>query len=61
MILNAGPSENFLIVKHPRKDHSERGFKRLIVGGILDQQERSSKTREASFKWSTVKYSSINT
>ena len=33
MILNAGPSENVLIVNHPRKDHSERGFKRLIVGG----------------------------
>ena len=33
----------------------------LTIGGILDQLEQSSKTREASFKWSTIKYNSINT
>ena len=44
-ILNAAPSENFLIVKHPNEDHNEREFKCLIKGGILDQLEKSSKTR----------------
>ena len=27
-ILNAGPSEEFLIVDHPKEDHKEREFKR---------------------------------
>ena len=27
-ILNAGPSEKFLIVDHPKEDHSEQKFKR---------------------------------
>ena len=60
-ILNAGPSENFVIADHPKEDHNEREFKRLIIGGILDQLEKSSKTREASYKWSRVKYNSIKT
>ena len=53
--------ENFLIVDHPKEQHNERGFKRLIIGGILEQLEKSSKTRKASYKWSTIKYNSINT
>ena len=61
MILNAGPSETFLIVEHPVEDHNERQFKRLILGGTLDQLENSSKSREASYKWSTIKYNRINT
>ena len=44
-----------------KDDHNERKFKRLIIGGILDQLERSFKTREASYKWSTIKHNSINT
>ena len=27
----AGPSEEFLIVEHPKEDHNEREFKRLIM------------------------------
>ena len=53
--------ENFLIVDHPKEEHNERGFKRLIIGGILEQLEKSSKTRKVSYKWSTIKYNSINT
>ena len=53
--------ENFLIVDHPKQEHNERGFKRLIIGGILEQLGKSSKTRKASYKWSTIKYNSINT
>ena len=53
--------ENFLIVDHPKEEHNERGFKRLIIGGILEQLGKSSKTRKASYKWSTIKYNSINT
>ena len=53
--------ENFLIVEHPKEEHNERGFKRLIIGGILEQLGKSSKTRKASYKWSTIKYNSINT
>ena len=53
--------ENFLIVDHPKEEHNERGFKRLIIVGILEQLEKSSKTRKASYKWSTIKYNSINT
>ena len=60
-ILNAGPSANFLIVDHPKGDHNEREFKRLIVGRILDQLEKSFKTREASCKLSTIKYNIIKT
>ena len=60
-ILNAGPSGNFLIADHPKEDHNEQEFKRLIIGGILDQLEKSSKTREASYKWSRIKYVSIKT
>ena len=57
----AGRSEIFLIVYNPNEDYSEQEFKCLITGGILDQLEMSSKTREASYKWSTVKYNGINT
>ena len=39
---------------HPKEDHNERDFKHLIIGGILDLLEKSSKTREASYKWSTA-------
>ena len=58
---NAGPSENFLIVDHPKEDHNEWEFKRLIIGRTLNQLEKSCKTREVSYKWSTIKYNSINT
>ena len=57
----AGRSEIFLIVYNPNEDYSEQEFKCLITGGILDQLEMSSKTREASYKRSTVKYNGINT
>ena len=49
-ILNAGPSENFLIVEHPKEDHNEQEFNRSVIGGILDQLKKSYKTREASCK-----------
>ena len=39
---------------HPEEEHSEREFKHLIIGGILGLLEKSSKTREASHKWSTT-------
>ena len=52
-IINAVPSK---IVDHPKEDHNEQEFKCLIIGGILDQLEKSSKTREASYKCSTIKY-----
>ena len=45
----------------PKEDHNKREIKRLVIGGMLDQMKKSSKTREASYKWSTVKYNSINT
>ena len=60
-ILNAGPSENFLILDHPKEDHNEQEFKRLIINGILDQLDKSLKTREASYKLSITKYNSIST
>ena len=31
---------------HPKKDHNEREFEHLIIGRILDQLEKFSKTRE---------------
>ena len=37
---------------HPKEDHNEREFKHLIIVGILELLEKSSKTREASYKWS---------
>ena len=40
--MNAGPSEKFLIVDHPKEDYNEREFKRLIICGILDLLEKSS-------------------
>ena len=40
-VLIAGSSEEFLIVDHLKEDHKEREFKRLIIGGILDQLEKS--------------------
>ena len=43
-ILNAGPSENVLIVGHPKEDHNEQEFNRLITGEILDQPKKSSTT-----------------
>ena len=58
---DAGASENFLIVNHPKEDHNEHQFKRSIIDGILDQLGKSSKTKEASCKWSTIQYNSINT
>ena len=39
---------------HPKEDHNEGEFKHLIISGILDLIEKSSKTREASHKWSTT-------
>ena len=45
--LHVEPSEKFLIVGYPKEDQSEL-------------MKKSSKTREASYKWSTIKYSSIN-
>ena len=47
-MLNAGPSEKFLIVDHLKENHNEQGLKRYIIGGILDLLKKSSKTREAS-------------
>ena len=47
-IRNVGPSEKFLFVEHPKENHNEREFKRQIIGEILDQPRKSSKTREAS-------------
>ena len=43
---------------HPKEEDNEREFKRLIIGEILDQLEKSQ-TREASYKWSTFKYNSM--
>ena len=40
--MNAGPSEKFLTVDHPKEDHNEREFKHLITCGILDLLEKSS-------------------
>ena len=51
-ILNAGPSEKSLIVDHLKEDHNKREFKHLIIGRTLDLLEKSSKPREASYKWS---------
>ena len=33
--------KKFFIVDHPKEDYNEREFKRLIIGGILDQLEKS--------------------
>ena len=41
-------------MNYPKKDHNEREFKHLIMGGMLDLLEKFSKTREASYKWSTT-------
>ena len=38
---------------NPKEDHNEREFKHLIRR-ILDLLEKSSKVREASYKWSTT-------
>ena len=54
LTLNAGPSEKFLIVDHPKEGHNEWEFKHLIIGRILDLLEESSITREGSYKWSTT-------
>ena len=35
-MFNAGPSEKFLFVDHPKKDHNEWKFKLYIIGEILD-------------------------
>ena len=35
-------------MEHPKENHNEREFKRQIIGEILDQPRKSSKTREAS-------------
>ena len=43
---NSGPSENFLTVDHLKKDHNERKFKCLIIGGILDQLWKSPLKQE---------------
>ena len=40
--------EKFLFVDHLKEDYSEREFKLLIIGEILDLPKKSSKTREAS-------------
>ena len=39
---------------HQKEDHDEREFKYLIIGRILDLLKKSSKTREAPYKWSTT-------
>ena len=52
--------KNFPIVDYLKEDHNEQEFKRLLIGGILDELE-TSKTREASYKWSPFKYNSITT
>ena len=52
--LNAGHSEKFIIVDHLKEDHNERKFKHLIISRILDLVERSAKTSEALYKWSTT-------
>ena len=46
---------------HPKEEYHEEKLKHLIIGGILDQLEKSSKTREASYKSSTTKYNNIST
>ena len=38
----------------PKEDHNKREVKHLIMGGILDLLEKSSKTKEASYKWFTT-------
>ena len=47
-ILITGPSEEFLVVDHPKEDHNEKEFKRYIIGRILDLQKKSCKVRKAS-------------
>ena len=47
MIPNSGPAEKFLIVDHPKEDHHEREFKRVILGEVLDLLKKLSRTREA--------------
>ena len=39
---------------HPKEDHNERELKHLIIDEILNLLEKSSKIREASYKWSTT-------
>ena len=39
---------------HQKEDHDERELKYLTIGRILDLLKKSSKTREASYKWSTT-------
>ena len=46
----------FLNMDRLKEDHNDRDFKRFILSGILDQMEKCSKIREASYKWSTIKY-----
>ena len=53
-MLNAGPSEKFVIVDHPKENHNEQEFKHLVIGRILDLLKKPSKAREASYKWSTT-------
>ena len=47
-------TEKFIIVDHLKEDHNEREFKHLIISQILDLVERSAKTSEALYKWSTT-------
>ena len=49
-----GPSKNFVIVDHPKKDRYEWELKYLIIGGVLDLLEKSSETREVSYKLPTT-------
>ena len=44
-----------------KEDHNKREFKRFVIGGILDLVRKSSKTREALYKLSTIEHNSINT
>ena len=53
-IFNAGSFGKLLIVDHLKEDHNERDFIHLIIVGIMDLLKKSSKTREASCKWSTI-------
>ena len=59
-MLIPGPTKKFFIVDHPKEDHNEQEFKCWIKYGILDLLKKSSKIREASYKWATIKYNSIN-
>ena len=41
-IFNAGPSEKFLFVDHPKEDHNKQEFKPQIIGEILDLSKNTA-------------------